>query len=414
MSAVDYLQKIQGLIGKLETDSIAAIEAAAQSMANSIAAGHVVYYFGSGHSVIPALDVFPRYGSFVGLQPVHDSWSCGPTSSAQAARPSCSGSSARRAIWQMCSGTIHWTPRHTYRHLPRRPQRCAGGGRPHRQGTSPDGGGHHLTAESPPGDPTPLLGQGPGRRRQHRDRQRRTARGLADPHSRLAGAGRSLLDRHRAGDFDGPGGRKPAPPGRAGYPRADFRVTERHARPGPQPQGLRDVPGATEGRSSRWSHSTISTPCSPSWNSGAHAGRNPPPGSGAPCRCHCGRPPDLRLWHGHAGIIAEEMFDPRGHPNARSAPSWPGLSPQVRPLHWALNWSGCPVWPPACWTPAGVTANDVLIVHSNSGRNTVAIEVAAGAAPRVSPSWRSPASRTARPSRHATPRGASSWTWPIT
>ena len=72
MSAVEYLQKIQGLIGNLETDSLAAIEAAAQSMANSIAAGRVVYYFGSGHSVIPALDVFPRYGSFVGLQPVHD------------------------------------------------------------------------------------------------------------------------------------------------------------------------------------------------------------------------------------------------------------------------------------------------------------------------------------------------------
>lgn len=72
MSAVDYLQKIQGLIGNLETASIGAIEAAAQSMANSIAAGRVVYYFGSGHSVIPALDVFPRYGSFVGLQPVHD------------------------------------------------------------------------------------------------------------------------------------------------------------------------------------------------------------------------------------------------------------------------------------------------------------------------------------------------------
>lgn len=72
MSASLYFSRIQELISDLSRESLPAIEAAAEVMANSIAAGRVVYYFGSGHSVIPALDVFPRYGSYVGLQPIHD------------------------------------------------------------------------------------------------------------------------------------------------------------------------------------------------------------------------------------------------------------------------------------------------------------------------------------------------------
>jgi uncharacterized phosphosugar-binding protein len=33
----------------------------------------LVHLFGSGHSVIPVLDVFPRYGSFAGFHPLMDS-----------------------------------------------------------------------------------------------------------------------------------------------------------------------------------------------------------------------------------------------------------------------------------------------------------------------------------------------------
>lgn len=72
MSASLYLTKIQELIGELAKNSLTDIEKAAGYMADSISAGRAVYYFGSGHSVLPALDVFPRYGSFVGLQPIHD------------------------------------------------------------------------------------------------------------------------------------------------------------------------------------------------------------------------------------------------------------------------------------------------------------------------------------------------------
>ena len=72
MSAPLYFSKITKMIEDLGNESMPAIQKAAGLMADSIAAGRAVFYFGSGHSVIPALDVFPRYGSFVGLQPIHD------------------------------------------------------------------------------------------------------------------------------------------------------------------------------------------------------------------------------------------------------------------------------------------------------------------------------------------------------
>jgi uncharacterized phosphosugar-binding protein len=49
-----------------------AIQKAAQAMAKSISIGRAVHLFGSGHSVIPVLDIFPRYGSYPGFHPVMD------------------------------------------------------------------------------------------------------------------------------------------------------------------------------------------------------------------------------------------------------------------------------------------------------------------------------------------------------
>ncbi|HEY3310964.1 MAG TPA: sugar isomerase domain-containing protein [Anaerolineales bacterium] len=72
MSAELYLSKITKQIEEMGQKNLPVIQQAAAAMANSIAAGRGVFYFGSGHSVLPALDVFPRYGSFVGLQPIHD------------------------------------------------------------------------------------------------------------------------------------------------------------------------------------------------------------------------------------------------------------------------------------------------------------------------------------------------------
>lgn len=72
MSAEEYLNRISGIIVKIQATQKDKIVAAGEILAESITSGGRVYLFGSGHSVIPVLDVFPRYGSFVGFYPVHD------------------------------------------------------------------------------------------------------------------------------------------------------------------------------------------------------------------------------------------------------------------------------------------------------------------------------------------------------
>lgn len=72
MSAEKYLEKVQKLIGKIQKTQMMKIKRAGKIVAEAIASGHRVYLFGSGHSVIPVMDVFPRYGSFVGFYPLYD------------------------------------------------------------------------------------------------------------------------------------------------------------------------------------------------------------------------------------------------------------------------------------------------------------------------------------------------------
>lgn len=70
--AEDYLSRVAEVIATIQRTQKNKIEAAADAFARSIKAGGRVYLFGSGHSVIPVLDIFPRYGSFVGFQPIYD------------------------------------------------------------------------------------------------------------------------------------------------------------------------------------------------------------------------------------------------------------------------------------------------------------------------------------------------------
>jgi len=72
MSAIKYLERIQDILAAIKTREADRIREAAALMADSIARGGRVYMFGSGHSVIPVLDIFPRYGSFVGFFPLYD------------------------------------------------------------------------------------------------------------------------------------------------------------------------------------------------------------------------------------------------------------------------------------------------------------------------------------------------------
>lgn len=72
MSAQTYLDRIQGILDEIQTKEMKNIKAAAKIMAAAIRKKGRVYMFGSGHSVIPVLDIFPRYGSFVGFFPLYD------------------------------------------------------------------------------------------------------------------------------------------------------------------------------------------------------------------------------------------------------------------------------------------------------------------------------------------------------
>lgn len=64
-----YLQKCNEIIEKVKVQQ-PAIQQAARWFAASILAGRVVHVFGSGHSRIMVEELWPRYGSFPGFNPI--------------------------------------------------------------------------------------------------------------------------------------------------------------------------------------------------------------------------------------------------------------------------------------------------------------------------------------------------------
>ncbi len=72
MSAKKYYEHITEVLGAIHQREQSKLEQAGELLAGAIAGGKRVYLFGSGHSVIPVMDVFPRYGSFVGFFPLYD------------------------------------------------------------------------------------------------------------------------------------------------------------------------------------------------------------------------------------------------------------------------------------------------------------------------------------------------------
>jgi len=72
VSVEQYLNKISAIISTIQSTQKDKIESAGEVFARSIASGGRVYIFGSGHPVIPVLDIFPRYGRFIGFYPIYD------------------------------------------------------------------------------------------------------------------------------------------------------------------------------------------------------------------------------------------------------------------------------------------------------------------------------------------------------
>ncbi len=72
MSKLQYTEKVSDVIRKIDETQAGQIQAAAELCAEAIHSGKFVHLFGSGHSVLPTQDMFPRYGGVVGFHPCMD------------------------------------------------------------------------------------------------------------------------------------------------------------------------------------------------------------------------------------------------------------------------------------------------------------------------------------------------------
>jgi uncharacterized phosphosugar-binding protein len=68
--ALDWLAEAIALLERLGRTQAAAIETASQWCADAIASDGLVHLFGTGHSRIPIEEMFPRYGSYPGFNPI--------------------------------------------------------------------------------------------------------------------------------------------------------------------------------------------------------------------------------------------------------------------------------------------------------------------------------------------------------
>lgn len=67
--ALDYLSHARRIVDSVE-EQLPAIQQAAEMFSKTILAGRMVHVFGSGHSRIMVEEMWPRYGSFPGFNPI--------------------------------------------------------------------------------------------------------------------------------------------------------------------------------------------------------------------------------------------------------------------------------------------------------------------------------------------------------
>jgi uncharacterized phosphosugar-binding protein len=65
-----FLDAATALLTRIEETQARALAEASRLCADAIAAGRVVHLFGSGHSHMPVEEMFPRYGSYPGFNPI--------------------------------------------------------------------------------------------------------------------------------------------------------------------------------------------------------------------------------------------------------------------------------------------------------------------------------------------------------
>ena len=71
MKTQKYLNEVEALLGRLESQQDT-IDIIADKASEIIMNGNWIRMFGSGHSVLPMMDTFPRYGGYVGFYPIMD------------------------------------------------------------------------------------------------------------------------------------------------------------------------------------------------------------------------------------------------------------------------------------------------------------------------------------------------------
>jgi uncharacterized phosphosugar-binding protein len=65
-----FLDAASSLLTRIEETQAEALAEVSRLCADAIAAGRLVHLFGSGHSHIPVEEMFPRYGSYPGFNPI--------------------------------------------------------------------------------------------------------------------------------------------------------------------------------------------------------------------------------------------------------------------------------------------------------------------------------------------------------
>ena len=69
-AAATWLHEAAGVLARVTATQAEGIETASQWCADAIAADGLVHLFGTGHSRIPVEEMFPRYGSYPGFNPI--------------------------------------------------------------------------------------------------------------------------------------------------------------------------------------------------------------------------------------------------------------------------------------------------------------------------------------------------------
>jgi uncharacterized phosphosugar-binding protein len=67
-----YIGRLAALIEQASAANAEAFETASGRFADTLQAGGLIHLYGSGHSVLPCQEAFPRYGTYVGFNPLTD------------------------------------------------------------------------------------------------------------------------------------------------------------------------------------------------------------------------------------------------------------------------------------------------------------------------------------------------------